>query len=89
MALGASSEKVRGLVLREGALVVAVGLAIGLIGALALGGVIASQLFGISPRDPLVLSGVLVTLALVGVLASGIPAHRATRVDPMEAMRGE
>ena len=59
------------------------------VGALALGGVISSQLFGVSPRDPVVLASVLVSLALVGVLASGIPARRATRVDPIEAMRSD
>jgi predicted permease len=89
MALGASRESVRGLVLREGGILVGVGLGIGLLGALALGDVISSQLFGVSPRDPAVLAGVMVTLALAGILASGIPAHRATRVDPIEAIRAE
>ncbi len=89
MALGASRESVRGLILREGAVMVGLGLLLGLIGALALGNVIASQLFGISARDPLVLAGVLLVLAVIGILASGIPAQRATRVDPMQAMRGE
>ncbi|NNM04725.1 MAG: ABC transporter permease, partial [Gemmatimonadetes bacterium] len=89
MALGASKEKVRAMVMRDGAIVVGIGLGLGLLGALALAGVISSQLFGVSPRDPLVLVSVLVTLALVGALASGIPAHRATRVNPLEAMRSD
>ncbi len=89
MALGASQQSVRGLVLRQGVTLVAAGLGIGLLGALALGDIVASQLYGISPREPQVMLLVLFTLALVGVMASGIPAHRATRVDPLEAMRGE
>jgi predicted permease len=89
MALGASRQSVRGLVLRQGMVLVGVGLGIGLLGALGLGGVISSQLYGISPREPQVMLAVMVTLALVGVLASGIPAHQATCVDPIEAMRGE
>jgi hypothetical protein len=89
MALGASKEKVRAMVLKDGAIVVGLGLGIGLLGALALGGVISSQLFGVSPRDPLVLVSVLLSLGLVGIMASGIPARRATRVDPIEAMRSD
>jgi ABC-type antimicrobial peptide transport system permease subunit len=65
------------------------GLEIGLLGAWALGDVIASPLYSISPREPQVMLVVLLTLAVVGAMASGVPAHRATRVDPVEAMRGE
>ncbi len=89
MALGASKGSVRGLVLKDGAILVGLGLLLGLSGALALGGVISSQLFGVSPRDPAVLGGVMVCLAVVGLLASGIPAGRATRVDPIESMRAD
>ncbi len=89
MALGATRERVRQMVLQEGFRLLATGLGIGLAGALAMGGILSSQLFGVSPRDPVVIGGVVVVLALVGIVASGLPAHRATRVDPVEAMRGK
>jgi ABC-type antimicrobial peptide transport system permease subunit len=51
--------------------------------------VIASQLYGVSPRDPKVFAGVVGVLALTGLIASYLPARRATRVDPMVAMRSD
>lgn len=89
MALGAAAGDVRGMVLTDGARLVGVGLLLGVTGALALSGVLASQLFGVSPRDPLVYGSVIAILLVVGLLASFIPAWRATRVDPMIAMRAE
>lgn len=88
MALGASGGEVRGLVLR-GALGLAVGgIVLGLAASLALGRVISGFLFGIEPADPLTLAGVAVLLCGVALTAAWVPARRASRVDPMVALRG-
>ena len=87
MALGADGGRVRGMVLGDGLRLVGIGLGIGTVGALALSGLLSSQLFGVDPRDPLVYLPVVLTLLGVGVLASFLPAWRATRVDPVIAMR--
>jgi predicted permease len=89
MALGADAGNVRGLVLRQGALLTGVGLAVGVIVALIGARVMTSQLYGVSPRDPQVFLGVVGVLAASGLLASYLPARRATRVHPVVAMRGE
>jgi ABC-type antimicrobial peptide transport system permease subunit len=65
------------------------GLALGLAGAAALRGVVAGQLYGVKPLDPTVLSGVVGVLLLVGLASSALPARRASRVDPVTALRGE
>jgi putative ABC transport system permease protein len=87
MALGAGRGSVRGMVLADGMRLVGVGLAIGTAGALALSGLLSSQLFGVDPRDPFVYLPVVLTLLGVGLLACFLPAWRATRVDPVIAMR--
>lgn len=89
MALGAGRGDVRRMVLGDGARLVGIGLVIGLVGALALSGAMASQLFDVSPRDPAVMAVVTAVLLAVGMLASFVPAWKATRVDPVTAMRGE
>ncbi len=89
MALGADQATVRGMILNDGLRLVGVGLAVGLVGAVALSGVLATQLYQVNPRDPGVLGAVAGVLLVVGVLASFIPAWRATRVDPVVAMRAE
>jgi ABC-type antimicrobial peptide transport system permease subunit len=89
MALGADGAAVRGMVLWGGARLVGIGLLLGLVGATALSGVLTSQLYGVSPRDPQVLGAVAVVLLGVGLLASLVPAWRATRVDPVVAMRAQ
>ena len=89
MALGADRGDVRGLVLGDGLKLVLLGLALGGVGAVALSGLLASQLFGVAPRDPAVYGVVAVTLLAVGAAACMVPAWRATRVDPVAAMRGE
>ncbi len=89
VALGASRMNVMMLVVRHGVMLAMVGLAIGAGGAVLLSGVMRSQLFGVRATDPatfLVGAGVLMIVVLV---ASYIPARRATRVDPMEALRYE
>jgi putative ABC transport system permease protein len=66
-----------------------IGLGIGLIGAWALSRVLTSQLFGVTPRDPLTYLSVALLLGAVALAASWIPALRATRVDPMISLRSE
>jgi putative ABC transport system permease protein len=80
---------VRGLILRAGVRMVVPGLAVGLIGALALGRVIAAQLYGVSTTDPAVLAVASASLVLVALLACLVPTRRASRIAPMEALRDE
>jgi putative ABC transport system permease protein len=89
MALGARSADVHRLIIVQGLRPVLAGLAAGLLGALALGQVLGSVLFGVSARDPLTFGVVAVTLAGVAALACYVPAHRATRTDPLRALRYE
>ncbi len=89
MALGASARDVRTMVLREGGVLTLLGLLGGGIAALGLAGILSSQLYGVQPRDPVVFGGVLALLGVVALAASLVPALRATRVDPVTAMRGE
>jgi len=89
MALGAQSGEVLRQVLKEGARMVAVGLALGLMGSLAATRFIATLLFGVKPADPLTFAAVAAMLTIVALVASYIPARRATRVDPMVALRYE
>jgi ABC-type antimicrobial peptide transport system permease subunit len=89
MALGARASDVVGLVLRQGSLPVGIGLMGGIGGAFAMTGYLNSLLYEISSTDPLVFTGILVGLALVALLAMSVPAHRATRVGPLEALRDE
>jgi hypothetical protein len=89
MALGASRREVQGMVLREGLRVTAIGVAIGLAAALALSRVMAGYVYGITSTDPVTLVGASLLLMLVSLLASYVPARRATRVDPMTALRYE
>ncbi len=89
MALGARAADVLQLIVGQGMGLVAIGLAIGAAGALALTGVMRSLLFGVSAADPLTFVSVSALLAAVAFAASYIPARRATRVDPMVALRYE
>jgi putative ABC transport system permease protein len=76
-------------VLREGLKLAAVGMGIGLAGALALTRVLRTLLFDVSPTDPVTFASIGAALAAVALVASYIPARRATRVDPMVALRYE
>jgi putative ABC transport system permease protein len=89
MALGARTENVRRLAMRHGLTPALVGVVLGVIGALAATRLATSMLYGITPRDPLTFVGVVALLVLVAVGASWLPARRATRVDPMIALRAE
>jgi len=89
MALGAERRDLLGLVIRQGARLALIGVFAGLGGALALTRYLSSMLYGIKPTDPLTLLAVSLLLAAVALLASYIPARRATNVDPMVALRYE
>jgi ABC-type antimicrobial peptide transport system permease subunit len=89
IALGAASRDVVALVVRDGIAPALAGVVLGLALALAASRAIASLLFDTSPRDPLVLGACATVLLVVALVASVIPARRATRVDPMEALRAE
>jgi len=89
MALGAAPARVRAMVLRQVALMTIVGGAIGLAAAIGVGQLAQSLLFQLQGYDPLVLVASAVTLTLVALGAGFIPAHRASQVDPMLALRYE
>jgi putative ABC transport system permease protein len=89
MALGARAGDVRRLILREGARLYGLGLVLGLLGAWLLTHLLVSLLYGVTPHDPLTMAAVAALLALVATLACLVPAQRATRVDPMVALRTE
>jgi len=88
-ALGADSGRIIALVLKTGARPVVGGLVIGIAGALALTGLLKSLLFGIGPRDPLTFIVVPCLFAAVALIAAYLPARRAARLEPMEALRTE
>jgi len=87
MALGAERRQVLGLVLRRGLILAGIGIAIGVGGAIAGAKYLQSMLFGIEPRDPATFLTVAAAFAIVAMIASYLPARRATRVDPMVALR--
>jgi predicted permease len=89
MALGAPLETVRRMFVRHGMLLTGIGLVCGLVAALALTRLMSALLFGVSPMDPLTYLGVSVALGGAALLASYLPARRATVVDPVEALRAE
>ena len=89
MALGAAKSDVLMMVVRQGLKVVLVGVAVGIAGALALTRFLASLLFGVKPTDPLTFTAVSLLLIVVALLACYIPARRASKIDPMVALRYE
>jgi putative ABC transport system permease protein len=89
MALGALEQNVFRMVLRMGGILVCAGLAVGVIASLLLNRLIANQLWGVRPHDPATIASAVVIIAAVSALACLIPAKRATRVDPLVALRYE
>jgi predicted permease len=87
IALGAVAGDVSRMILRQGAAVAAVGVILGLAGALALTQLMEAVLFGVSPVDPLTYAAVALGLVLIALLASYLPARRAASVDPVDALR--
>jgi predicted permease len=89
LALGAQPGIVIWIVMREVLLLLAIGLAIGIPAAMALGQFVSTQLYGIQPRDPWIAGSTMLVLTLVSAAAGLIPAHRASRIDPILALRHE
>jgi putative ABC transport system permease protein len=89
LALGATSRDVLLMIVKQGSVLILLGLGIGLLGAFAASKLVASLLFGVTAKDPFTFAVVAVLLALVGLLACYIPAWRATKVDPLIALRYE
>jgi len=89
MALGATGREILGLFLRHGILVVVVGIACGVVMALAAARSLASLVFGVTVTDPATLGAVAALLTVVTLLACYMPARSATRVDPLETLRSE
>jgi ABC-type antimicrobial peptide transport system permease subunit len=89
LALGAAAGQVRNMVILQGMTLALAGVVIGLIAAVTLAKLIESLLFGVSARDPLVFVAVPVILTAVALIAVWLPARRATRIDPIDALRCE
>jgi putative ABC transport system permease protein len=89
MALGASASDVLRLVVGQGLKLIVIGVVIGLGGALAATRVLQSILFNVSPTDPVTFIGITALLMTISLLACWIPARRASKVDPMVALRYE
>jgi putative ABC transport system permease protein len=87
MSLGADGGRVQRMILREGGVLLAVGLVLGVAGAWLAAGVIRGLLFGVAPHDPVTFAVVAATMAGIGLAACWIPALRASRIDPAIAMR--
>jgi putative ABC transport system permease protein len=89
LALGARSSSVQALVLRDGLVMTLSGLGLGVLGALGLSRLLTTLLYGVSPSDPRVLGAAVLVLAVVSTIACLVPAIRATRVNPIDALRAE
>jgi len=89
LAVGATGGDVLRLALGRAAMLIAVGLCLGLLGSVVLARLIARLLYGVTPLDPLTFAAVSLLLSVVALFASYIPARRASKIDPMEALRCE
>ena len=87
MALGAAQQSVMLLIMREGMLLVAAGIGIGLVAALAAGRLLARMLYGVSAGDPVSVVGAASVLLAVALVACYLPARSASRLDPLAALR--
>jgi ABC-type antimicrobial peptide transport system permease subunit len=86
LALGGTAAGVFGLVLRDGLRIVGIGVAVGLASSATAGQLMKSQLFNVAPMDPVVLGGGTAALVVVALIATMIPAWRASRIDPIVAL---
>jgi len=89
MALGSTPGQLKSLVIRRGIRTALIGLVAGMAGAAALASGLRALLYGVAPLDPLVMGGVAALLLTVALVANYLPARRATRIDPMEALHFE
>jgi ABC-type antimicrobial peptide transport system permease subunit len=89
MAIGAGRQDILRMVLKQSANLIVVGIGIGTVAALFIGRGLATQLFGVSQYDPLTYAGVVALLAVVALIASLVPARRASVIDPLRALRQE
>jgi len=89
MSLGADAATVRRMVILEGGTLVAIGLVLGVAGALVLSSMVQGLLYGVPARDPATLAAVAVIMTLVGIGACWVPAARAARIDPGAALRAQ
>ena len=89
MAMGAQREEVLALVMRESTVLVTIGIAIGIAAATGASRLVTSQLFGLEPTDPTTMTGAIALMVVISAVAGYLPARRATRVDPMVALRYE
>ena len=89
MALGAHAGNILSLVLRRGMKLTLIGMALGLIGAVASTRLLRDMLFGIKPFDPLTFAAMTLLLISISLVACFVPARRATKVDPMNVLRNE
>jgi putative ABC transport system permease protein len=87
MALGAPARAVRSMIVREGARLAAIGIGAGFVTALAATRSLQSLLFGVSATEPMVFAGAAGVLGCVAIVVSWIPARRATKADPLQAVR--
>jgi ABC-type antimicrobial peptide transport system permease subunit len=89
LALGATAGDVLRLTISQGFRLIAMGVGLGIVGALAITRLIGTLLYNVTPTDPISFTAVVLLLGLVGLLACYLPARRASRVDPMVALRSE
>jgi putative ABC transport system permease protein len=89
VAIGATRGRIVALVTKQGLIIVSIGLAAGLAGAVGSTRLLSSLLFGVEPTDPGTLVAVTSSIALVAALACGLPAWRASRLDPNAVLRGD
>jgi len=89
LAIGATRVGIVALVMKQGLIIAALGLVVGLAGALGLNRLFASLLFGVGPTDPVTLGAVVSTIAIVAAVACGLPSWRASRLDPNLALRAD
>jgi ABC-type antimicrobial peptide transport system permease subunit len=87
--MGARREDVLGMILRRAGVLTGIGTAVGVSMAVLIAQGIASLLYGVHPYDPMVFGGIVVSIGVIALVSSWIPAQRAAGVDPMEALRDE